>query len=163
VRVTGPAEAAVDRPFGSLLDAVARPAGPGGGSVAAMTAAGAAALVERCAVAAGGRFDAERARAASLRALVSAIADDDAAALAALARGRGAAIAAAAALASGPPERLRAAASEIASLAALLERSGAPALRGEARCALLLADAVVRAAEAIIAINDGAIRAAADA
>ena len=81
---------------------------PGGGTAAALAAGLACALVERCATAAGRADDARRA--AELRPLLVAIAEDD--------------VAAVVAGGSGPPRRLRAAAAELAELAALLEREG---------------------------------------
>jgi hypothetical protein len=42
----------------------------------------------------------------------------------------------------------------VAEAARRLERDGVPRLRGEAACAALLADAAVRAAAAIVAINE---------
>jgi formiminotetrahydrofolate cyclodeaminase len=133
-----------------LLQAIAAPHSPlGGGAVSAITAALAAALVERCAVAAPDAGE-HRSRAAALREDLLAIADDDAAVLASLIRGErpeGSA--------SDPPRRLRAAASEVAELARRLERDGVPRLRGEAACAALLADAAVRVATAIVDLNDG--------
>ena len=132
-----------------LLEAVAAPRSPlGGGAVAAMTAALAAALVERCATAMPEAGEV-RARVAALREELLAIADDDAAVLASLIRGTAPAMSA-----SDPPRRLREAALEVAEVARRLERDGVPRLRGEAACAALLADAAVRAAAAIVAINE---------
>jgi len=132
-----------------LLEAVAAPRSPlGGGAAAAMTAALAAALAERCAAAApeaGGH----RVRAAALREELLAIADDDAEVLASMIRGERPATPP-----SDPPRRLQAAAGEVAEIARRLERDGAPRLRGEAGCAALLADAAVRAATAIVGLND---------
>jgi methenyltetrahydrofolate cyclohydrolase len=133
-----------------LLEAVAAPRSPlGGGSVAAITAALAAALVERCAAAAPGAGDA-RERAAALREELLAIAGEDAAVLASLIRGERPVPAA-----SDPPRRLGVAAAEVAEVARRLERDGAPRLRGEAGCAALLADTAVRAAATIVELNEG--------
>jgi len=138
-----------DRTGRDLLAAVAAHGSPlGGGSVAAITAALAAALAERCAAAVPDAGD-DRARAAALREQLLAIADDDAAVLASLIGGRGLPSSA-----SDPPRRLRDVAAEVAEIARRLERDGVPRLRGEAGCAALLADAAVRAAEAIVAINE---------
>lgn len=139
-----------DRTGRDLLEAVAAPRSPlGGGAVAAITAALAAALVERCAAAVPEAGEAG-ARVAALREELIAIADDDAAVLASLIRG-----AAPATSASDPPRRLRAAASEVANIARRLERDGVPRLRGEAACAALIADAAVRAAASIVELNEG--------
>jgi formiminotetrahydrofolate cyclodeaminase len=150
----------LDQPYGALLDAFAAPGPtPGGGSAAALAAAMAAALVERCLAAAPGAsaLEASRRRAAALRPLLVAIAEQDAAALAALAEALRSAdpdgLAAAAAAASEPATRLRDASAELVELAALAERAGAPRFRGEARCAALLADAAFQAAESIVALN----------
>ena len=140
-----------DRTGRDLLEAVAAPRSPlGGGAVAAITAALAAALVERCATAMPDAGEAGE-RVAALREELLAIADDDAAVLASLIRGERPMLPA-----SDPPRRLRAAAEEVAEVARRLERDGVPRLRGEAACAALLADAAVRAAAAIIAINEPA-------
>jgi methenyltetrahydrofolate cyclohydrolase len=143
-----PASSWVDGTARELLAAVAAPRSPlGGGAVAAITAALAAALVERCAVTAPG-LEEERARAAALRESLVAIADDDAAVLAAIIDGGGGVAP------SDPPRRLQEAAAEVAELARRLERDGVPRLRGEAACAALLADAATRAATSIVALND---------
>jgi methenyltetrahydrofolate cyclohydrolase len=139
-----------ERPGRELLEAVAAHRSPlGGGSVAAITAALAAALVERCAAVAPGSGEC-RERAAALREELLAIADDDAAVLAGLIGGAGVT-----ASASDPPRRLHAAAMEVAELARRLERDGVPRLRGEAACAAVLADAAIRAATAVVALNEG--------
>lgn len=150
--------ALADRTVRDLLEAFAAPVpAPGGGSVAALAAANAAALVERCARATPGPgFAHARARTAALRAELVLLADSDAAALESLAgasRSSAGAIARAAADASGPPARVQIAAVEIRELAASLERDGHRAYRGEARCAMLLADAAARIAGMIIALN----------
>lgn len=152
----------VDLPYGDLLDVVAvAKVAPGGGSVAALAAASAAALVERCAAASpAGEGERARVRAVELRAELVTLADQDAHALTMMARavsvarsGGGGDVPSALAAASGPPARLRDAAAEVAVLAADLEAHGAPRLRGEARCAWLLADAALRAAESIVGLN----------
>ena len=121
-------EARGDRPSGGswadrtgrdLLEAVAAHRSPlGGGSVAAITAALAAALAERCAAAMPDAGE-DRARAAALREQLLAIADDDAAVLGSLIGGHGVASSA-----SDPPRRLRDVAAEVAEIARRLERDG---------------------------------------
>jgi formiminotetrahydrofolate cyclodeaminase len=155
----------LDVPYRDLLDAFAAPsATPGGGSAAALAAAMAAALVERCLAAAPAASNqpASLTRARALRLVLAEIAERDADALAGLAdalgaasRGDRSALAAAATAASVPAAQLRDAAAETANLAAAAERDGPPRLRGEARCAALLAAAAVEAAQAIIALNEG--------
>jgi formiminotetrahydrofolate cyclodeaminase len=148
-------------PFDRLLAAFAEPtAAPGGGSAAALVAALAAALVERCAVASHPQFVDVRSRATALRKELVAVADEDALALArfvrAIARSPGTTErAAAAADASVHPARLSAAAIEVAELAESLEHHGAMAFRGEAHCAGLLAGAAARAAQSIVSLNAG--------
>jgi formiminotetrahydrofolate cyclodeaminase len=148
-----------NEPFDRLLAAFAEPtAVPGGGSAAALVAALAAALVERCSDASHPRFVDARSRASALRKDLVAVADEDARALARLvrviSRSPGTAeLAAAAADASTPPARLRATAIEVAELADSLERHGAIDFRGEAHCAGLLAGAAARAAQSIISLN----------
>ena len=153
-----------NEPFDRLLAAFAEPtAVPGGASAAALVAALAAALVERCADASHPQFVDTRSRATTLRKELVAVADEDALALAcfvgAIARSSGTAgLTAAAADASVPPARLGAAAIEVAELAESLERHGAMAFRGEAHCARVLADAAARAAQSIVALNAGVVR-----
>ncbi len=145
------AEPLIDRTHADLLDAFAAPvATPGGISAAALAAAMAAALVERCAATA----PAVRDRAGELRAELAAVADDDVPVLHALATAAPADRVAAAAAASGPAARLRDAATEVASLARTMEGDGPLRLRGEALCAALLAEAAAATAVAVIAAND---------
>ena len=136
--------ALADRTVRDLLEAFAAPVPtPGGGSAAALAAASAAALVERCArVTPGPGFAHARARAGTLRSELVLLADSDSAALAALVED-----------ASGPPALVQIAAAEVRELAASLERDGPRAFRGEARCAMLLADAAARIAGMIVALN----------
>jgi formiminotetrahydrofolate cyclodeaminase len=158
-----PSQSFADSSVKALLDTFATAsAAPGGGSAAALAAATAAALVERCAASAApsAEFHEAASRSRALRNLLTAAVDDDAEALEALAlayRSAGAAdqqvISEALTNASKPPQRLRAAAAEVAALAGSLERRGPPRLREEARCAALLAEAAVLAAESIIAAN----------
>lgn len=145
------------RPLGDLLDALASPsAHVGGGSVAALTAAMAAALVERCAAEGGDHVVQQRA--AVLRGDLAALADADAAALVALMHGPAGEIdhetaGLLAEAASVPMRRLGECARELGRLAAELARDGKPWLRGEALCARRLAAAAADAAAAIVAAN----------
>lgn len=155
--------ALADQSFYGLLAAFAEPsAAPGGGSVSALAAALAAALVERCANASHPQFADARSRATELRKKLVKVAEQDALALSTLAnvgpRSHDHDYLAAAAAASGPPARLREAAVEVSALAASLERHGAVAFRGEAHCAMLLSDAAARAADSIVALNGALIR-----
>jgi formiminotetrahydrofolate cyclodeaminase len=147
-----------DETVRDLLAAFAAPVPtPGGGSAAALAAAVAAALVERCArVAPGDGFAHARARAGVLGRELVQLADLDASALASLvaaSRSGSPETRGAAAEASGPPARLQVAAAEIGELAASLERDGSKAFRGEAICAMLLANAAASIAGTIVAMN----------
>ena len=145
-----------DRTVRELLDVFAAPVpAPGGGSLAALAAACAAALVERCAsVAPGPGFAHSCARARVLRHHLVVLADADAAALSALVRAsRAHAVGSAAAEASRPPALLQIAAREISALAASLGQGGTPAFAGEAHAAMLLADAAAHIARTIIDLN----------
>jgi methenyltetrahydrofolate cyclohydrolase len=153
-------ESMIDQSFRVLLtDFSAGAATPGGGSAAALAAAIAAALVERCAVAAN--LDEIAVRARVLRAQLVDAAHQDVVALEALVNVLGRMnggqadrnLGSAAKAASRPPEVAREAAREIGSLAAMLGRNGIPRLRGEAHCAQLLAEASAVAADAVIALN----------
>jgi len=140
----------IDETYAGLLEAFAAPvATPGGISAAALAAAMAAALVERCAAA----VPRIRSRAVLLRSELSTVADDDIGVLHALATAAPDDRGAAAAAASGPAARLRDAATEVAGLARTMERDGPPRLRGEALCAALLAEAAAATAVAVIAAN----------
>jgi formiminotransferase-cyclodeaminase len=138
-----------------LLDVLATTVpSPGGGSVAALAAASAAALVERCAGAsAHPGFEEARSRARTLREELIALADRDASAVSALAGSIAEYRTGAAVDASGPPALLRAAAEEIAAIATVLEREGATTYRGEASCARVLATAAASMAQTIIVMN----------
>ena len=147
------------RPLGELLDVLACGSAPvGGGSVAAVTGAMAAALLERCAAEAGA--ERSRARLAMLRSGLADLIDVDAAALVSLMRGSAESVDNETArllgeAASAPMDRLHAVASELCGLAEELERDGRPWLRGEAQCAGALARAAEHAAGAIVALNRG--------
>jgi formiminotetrahydrofolate cyclodeaminase len=145
------------RPLGELLDVLASRSAPvGGGSVAALAATMAAALLERCAA----EVDAEgsRMRLVSMREDLVDLVAVDAAALVALMRDSAESVdnemaSVLGEAASAPLVRLRDAAGELAGLAERLARDGKPWLRGEAQCARILANAAGDAAGAIIAVN----------
>jgi formiminotetrahydrofolate cyclodeaminase len=144
-------EPLIDQTYAALLEAFAAPiATPGGISAAALAAAMAAALVERCAA----TEPTVRSRAVLLRARLVAVADDDIPVLQALAKAAPADRSSAATAASGPAAALRDAAAEVAGLARTMERDGPRRLRGEALCAALLADAAAATAVAVIAANE---------
>jgi quercetin dioxygenase-like cupin family protein/formiminotetrahydrofolate cyclodeaminase len=155
------------RPLDELLDVLASTSAPvGGGSVAALAAAMAAALLERCAAEAGA--ESSRVRLAALRSGLADLIDVDAAALVALMRGSAETVDNEVAsligeAASAPMGRLREVARELTGLAEQLERDGRPALHGEAQCARILASAAGDAAGAIVALNRGLDPAAAAA
>jgi len=145
---------------GGLLERVAaRTPAPGGGAVAALTAASAAALVAMAA-----RFSGESAdRAEELRAQLEPLADADAAAYTAVLAARrlpkddpnrATRIVDAMAEATEVPRRVAAAASEVAELAAALVEKGNPNLVGDARVGELLARAAAEAATALVRINE---------
>lgn len=145
-----------------LLDAVsARTSAPGGGAVAAVATALAAALAgmaARYAGVEGGAADALRDRAAAL-------ADADAAAYAEFLEalrlprddpGRAAAVAAARDGAAAVPGEIAALADAVSGMAAPLVEGGNPNLRGDALAAVLLAAAAARTAAELVAANVGA-------
>ncbi|MCT2584204.1 cyclodeaminase/cyclohydrolase family protein [Actinophytocola gossypii] len=145
---------------GGLLERVAaRTPAPGGGAVAALTGASAAALVAMAA-----RFSGEPAdRAEALRAELEPLADADAAAYTAVLAARrlprddpnrAARIADAMTEATEVPRRVAAAATEVAELAAALVERGNPNLVGDARVGELLARAAADAATALVRINE---------
>jgi len=149
---------------GGLLERVAaRTPAPGGGAVAALTAASAAALVAMAA-----RFSDEggepAARAEELRAHLEPLADADAAAYTAVLAARrlpkddphrARRVADAMTEATEVPRRVAAAATEVAAMAAKLVESGNPNLVGDARVGELLARAAAEAATALVRINEG--------
>ena len=141
----------IDQTYAGLLESFAAPVvTPGGVSAAALAAAMAAALVERCAA----KDPAVRSRAVLLRAELIAVAEDDIPVLQALATTAPADRGTAAAAASRPAAALRDAAGEVARLARTMERTGPRRLQGEALCAALLAEAAAATAVAVIAAND---------
>jgi methenyltetrahydrofolate cyclohydrolase len=145
---------------GGLLERVAaRTSAPGGGAVAAITAASAAALVAMAA-----RFsDQPATRAEELRAALEPLADADAAAYTAVLIARRLPkddptrvkrVAEALAEATEVPRRVAAAAVEVAELAARLTETGNRNLVGDARVAELLARAAAESATALVEINE---------
>lgn len=151
---------------GGLLERVAaRTPAPGGGAVAAVTAASAAALVAMAA-----RFGGEdavdvAARAEALRATLEPLADADAAAYTAVLAARRlprddpartGRIAEAMVEATEVPRRVAEAATEVADLAAGLVATGNRDLAGDARVGELLARAAADAATALVEINERA-------
>jgi formiminotetrahydrofolate cyclodeaminase len=140
----------LDLTVGHFQDEVAaRTPAPGGGAVAAMTAATAAALVAMAA-----RFSGQPAdRAEELRARLGSLADEDAAAYSAVLAAPRGQRAAALAVATDVPREIAAAATEIGELARDLAASGNPNLLGDARVAQELAEAAARAARVLVKIN----------
>lgn len=147
---------------GGLLERVAaRTPAPGGGAVAALAGASAAALVAMAA-----RFSGQPAeRAEELRARLEPLADADAAAYTAVLAARrlpkddptrAARLADALAEATEVPRRVAAAATEVAALAARLVESGNPNLTGDALVGELLARAAAESATALVRINERA-------
>jgi formiminotetrahydrofolate cyclodeaminase len=136
----------------SFLDEVAaRTPAPGGGAVAAMTAASAAALVSMAA-----RFSSapEVAEAGdSLRARLVALAAADAAAYTEVLSTRGAARQEALRRATEVPREIASVSSEVAGLAGRLAAEGNPRLHGDARVAELIAGAAATAAGVLVDIN----------
>lgn len=136
----------------SFLDEVAaRTPAPGGGAVAAMTAASAAALVSMAA-----RFSSSDALAEAgdeLRARLVQLAEDDAAAYTAVLAARGGARKEALKAATEVPRAIASVAAEVAVLAHGLVENGNPRLVGDARVAELLAEAAGKAAGVLVEIN----------
>jgi len=136
----------------SFLDEVAaRTPAPGGGAVAAMTAASAAALVSMAA-----RFSADPEVATAgdeLRARLVRLAADDATAYTAVLAARGAARQEALRRATDVPREIAAAAAEVALLAHRMVAAGNPRLVGDARVAELLAETAGQAAGVLVDIN----------
>lgn len=136
----------------SFLDEVAaRTPVPGGGAVAAMTAASAAALVSMAA-----RFSASDEVAAAgdeLRARLVQLAAEDAAAYTAVLAARGEAREEAMRVATEVPRAIASAAAQVATLAHGLVANGNPRLLGDARVAELLAEAAGKAAGVLVELN----------
>jgi formiminotetrahydrofolate cyclodeaminase len=129
----------------------ARTPAPGGGAVAAMTAASAAALVAMAA-----RFSDQPAdRADELRTRLTSLADEDAAAYSAVLAAPRDRRAEAMVAATEVPREVAALATEVVGLANGLAASGNPNLLGDARVAEELAGAAARAAAVLVEINEG--------
>jgi formiminotetrahydrofolate cyclodeaminase len=138
--------------FSSFLDSVAeRTAAPGGGSVAAVVAAFAAALTEMAA-----RYADEReaaTRAGALRARFLELATEDAEAYGAVLGAKGEERQQALSRAADVPLELAESAVEVTELASRLAEEGNPSLRGDAMTAALLATAATKAAAHLVEIN----------
>jgi methenyltetrahydrofolate cyclohydrolase len=154
----------LDMTVRELLDAIAaRTPAPGGGGVAAIGTALAAALVGMAARFGEGGDTA--ARADALRARVAPLADADAAAYGAFLAAvrlpradpaRAAAVAEARDGASAVPGEIAEVAEEVSGLAAALVRDGNPNLRGDAAAAVMFAAAAAGTAAELVAANLGA-------
>jgi formiminotetrahydrofolate cyclodeaminase len=171
-----PADDLLALPLGELLARLASDApSPAGGALAAIAAAGAAAMVEMGASLTIGRVRyaavheemAEvRARAAELRmALVRLVADDADAYTGVLEAlrlpddERPAALDLAALAAAGPPRRIVEAAAAVAELAARVAEVGNVNLVGDAMTAAVISEAAGRAATSLVEIDTGMSRA----
>jgi methenyltetrahydrofolate cyclohydrolase len=153
-----------DRPLNELLDALATdtPA-PGGGAGAAWATALAASLVEMAAAfTQDERFTLVSDRAHQLRAEALGLAERDLDAYAPVLEASrlpkddaepGGRLLAALSTAAEPPLAVAEAAAEVASLAAVLARTGNPQLRGDAITGATLAEAACRAATSLVEIN----------
>lgn len=149
-----------------LLDAVAsRTSAPGGGAVAALSTALAAALTGMAARFAAPEEGPSAAEADELRERAAVLLDADAAAygafLAALRRprddpGREQAVDATRDRAAAVPGEIAAIAAAVSELAAPLAAGGNPNLRGDAVAAVLLAAAAAGTAAQLVAVNVGA-------
>jgi formiminotetrahydrofolate cyclodeaminase len=136
----------------SFLEQVAaRTPAPGGGAVAAMTGASAAALVSMAARFSGSESVASAGDA--LRARLVQLAADDAAAYTAVLAARGPAREEALRVATDVPRAIATAATEVAALAHDLAESGNPRLLGDARVGELVAEAAAKAATVLVEIN----------
>lgn len=136
-----------------LEEVAARTPAPGGGAVAAMTGASAAALVSMAA-----RFSSadEVATAGDeLRARLVQLAADDAEAYTAVLAARGEARKEAMRVATEVPRAIAATAAEVATLAHGLVETGNRNLLGDARVAEILAEAAAKAAGVLVEINTG--------
>lgn len=136
----------------SFLDEVAaRTPAPGGGAVAAMTAASAAALVSMAA-----RFSSSEDVAVAgdeLRARLVQLASDDAAAYTAVLASRGEARREAMRVATEVPREIAETAAQVAALAHALVANGNRRLTGDARVAEIVAEAAGKAAGVLVEIN----------
>jgi formiminotetrahydrofolate cyclodeaminase len=161
---SGAAVPVAELPLGELIDAVAaRTPSPGGGAVAGIACALAAALVQMTAAfGPGGEADAVGARARQLRGAALRLADEDlgayapvleALALPADSTERDPKLAAARGAAAEPPLGIAEAAAEVAELGVSAARAGSPHLIGDAITGVTLAEAAGRAAAELVAIN----------
>ena len=151
-------------PLPALLDGLASVApAPGAGAAAAWTGAIAAALVEMVSAIEWRREDASpraaarRDRAAQLRPLALALADEDVAAYGAViaARGDQARFREALAAAADPPLRIARYSAELWELAVAAAANARGGVRGEALAAVALAGAAVAAAVGLVELNLG--------
>jgi formiminotetrahydrofolate cyclodeaminase len=153
-----------ERPFQELLDSLsAEQPAPGGGAGAAWACAIAAGLVEMAAAfTRHERLAHAGDRARELRAAALEFAENDLDAYAPVLEALRLAggdkkgddrLAAALSAAAEPPLAIAEAASEVASLAAVLARTGNPKLRGDAIAGATLAEAACRAAVSLVQIN----------
>ncbi len=134
-----------------LAEVAARTPAPGGGAVAAMTAASAAALVSMAA-----RFSSSESVASTgdeLRARLVQLASDDAAAYTAVLAASGPARREALLVATQVPRDIARVALDVAALAHHLVATGNPNLTGDARVAELLAEAAAKSANVLVEIN----------
>ena len=129
----------------------ADPPGPAAGSAAAVTVAMAAALVELVARRAGAEDAAAQARALRARALP--LADADARAYGDVLEARGEARRAALERSSDVLRDIASTAAEVGALASPLGKRTKPALRGDVRAAIELADAARRVADDLVLVN----------
>jgi formiminotetrahydrofolate cyclodeaminase len=146
----------IDQALGTIA---ARTPAPGGGSVAALVGAMAAALCTKVArlSADGGAAAQAEARRRALAALASEDAEAFAAAVAELhTRGGDIRLGRALGRAAEVPLQIAAACTDVAELASGLASSGKPELEPDARCAALLAAAAAEAAAVLVEANLGA-------
>jgi formiminotetrahydrofolate cyclodeaminase len=148
----------LDKTLASFLEAVAaRTSAPGGGTVAAVATAIAAALVEMAAQFSSKHWDdadAAAVRARELRERAAPLAQADAEAYEAVIAARGEpGYDEALSRAADVPLAIVEAAADVAELAAELAAQGNPNLRGDAVTAALLAEASARAAANLVEIN----------
>lgn len=138
--------------FSEFLDAVGeRTAAPGGGSVAAIAGALAAALTEMAARYAGD--DEAVARAAALRPRFVELAAEDAEAYGAVLGAQGEERQRALSRAADVPLEIAESAVEVREIASRLASGGNPTLRGDALTAAFLAASAVKAAANLVEIN----------
>ena len=143
--------------MGFLEEVAAKTSAPGGGAVAAVAVALAAALAEMAAQFSGRHWDhadEATARARELRTRAAPLAQADAEAYQAVIEARGGpGYDEAMSRAADVPLAIVQAAAEVGELAAELAASGNPNLRGDAATSALLAEAAARAAANLVEIN----------